>query len=157
MIYHLILGSNMNDPALQIATAIEHIAALEGLRILRSSSLARTKAYGYEDQDDFMNQVLEVETALPPLSLLLRLQQIEGQMGRQPSFKWGPRLIDIDILLAEGLILNDNDLVIPHYDLHQREFTLKLLCELIPEQSHPILKQTMSELLKGLSSPGGNK
>lgn len=155
MIYHLILGSNMDDPAAQIASAIERITALDHVRLLRLSSLAVTKAYGYIDQEDFYNQVLEIESSLNPDALLVQLQMIEHQMGRKRSFKWGPRRIDIDILLAEDTVLNYNDLVIPHYDMHNREFTLKLLCELIPDRIHPTLNKTMSELLQELSSPGG--
>ena len=155
MIYHLILGSNMDDPAAQIASAIERITGLDHVRPLRLSSLAVTKAYGYIDQEDFCNQVLEIESSLNPDALLVQLQMIEHQMGRKRSFKWGPRRIDIDILLAEDTVLNYNDLVIPHYDMHNREFTLKLLCELIPERIHPTLNKTMSELLQELSSSGG--
>ena len=155
MIYHLILGSNMDDPAAQIASAIERITGLDHVHLLRLSSLAVTKAYGYIDQEDFCNQVLEIESSLNPDALLVQLQMIEHQMGRKRSFKWGPRRIDIDILLAEDTVLNYNDLVIPHYDMHNREFTLKLLCELIPERIHPTLNKTMSELLQELSSPGG--
>jgi 2-amino-4-hydroxy-6-hydroxymethyldihydropteridine diphosphokinase len=156
MIYHLILGSNMDDPAAQLTSAVERIAVLDGVSLLRKSSLVKTKAYGYEDQDDFCNQILEIESSLNPDALLLQLQLVEHQMGRKRSFKWGPRLIDIDILLAEDLVLNYNDLVIPHYDMHNREFTLKLLCELIPDQIHPTLNKTMNELLQELSSSGGN-
>ncbi|HPF08857.1 MAG: 2-amino-4-hydroxy-6-hydroxymethyldihydropteridine diphosphokinase [Candidatus Cloacimonetes bacterium] len=157
MIYHIILGSNMNNPQQQIETAIQKIGALKSVKILRKSSLAQTKAYGYEDQDDFFNQVLELESSFNPEELLIRIQTIEHVMGRMRSFKWGPRNIDIDILLAGDQVLNYNDLVIPHYDMHNREFTLKLLCELIPEQMHPLLHKTMRELLNDLSSPGGDK
>ncbi len=157
MIYHLILGSNMDEPELQINKAVDLIAAEEDITLLRKSSMAITKAYGYEKQDDFCNQVLEVESQLAPDALLLRLQSIEEQRGRIRGFKWGPRRIDIDILLAGDLVIKVKHLEIPHYDFHNREFALKLLCELIPEQMHPVYHKTMSELLEALGSPGGNK
>jgi 2-amino-4-hydroxy-6-hydroxymethyldihydropteridine diphosphokinase len=148
MIYHLILGSNMDDPQQQILRGREEIAALTGVRIKCESSVAKSKAYGYEEQDDFYNQVLEIESTLEPDALLVQLQAIEHKMGRNRSFKWSPRRIDIDILLAGDIVIDFNDLVIPHYDMHNREFTLKLLCELIPEQIHPVLNKTMRELLR---------
>lgn len=147
MIYHLILGSNMDDPQQQILLSKNMITALAGVRIKCESSVAKSKAYGYEEQDDFYNQILEIESTLEPDALLVQLQAIEHKMGRNRSFKWGPRRIDIDILLAGDIVMNYNDLVIPHYDMHNREFTLKLLCELIPEQIHPVLNKTMRELL----------
>jgi len=157
MIYHLILGSNMNDPAFQVNDAVKRIGELKQVSLKRKSSLARTKAYGYEDQDDFYNQVLEIDSQLSPDALLLSLQTLEIQMGRKRDLKWGPRIIDVDILLAEDTIINFNDLVIPHYDMHNREFTLKLLCELIPDVRHPVLNKTIIELYDELRSSGGIK
>jgi len=157
VIYHLILGSNMDVPELQINKAVDMIAAADDITILRKSSLAISKAYGYEKQDDFCNQVLEIETQLAPDALLLRLQSIEEKRGRIRGFKWGPRRIDLDILLAGDLVIKIENFAIPHYDFHNREFALKLLCELIPDQLHPVLNKTMSELLEALGPLEGNK
>ncbi|NLO43757.1 MAG: 2-amino-4-hydroxy-6-hydroxymethyldihydropteridine diphosphokinase [Candidatus Cloacimonetes bacterium] len=150
MIYHLLLGSNLADRAKMIELAREHIAQIEGLEILRSSSVSETKAYGLEDQPDFLNCVLEVETELEPEVLLCKLLGIEHIMGRERTIKWGPRNIDIDILLAGDLVVQSPSLTLPHIDLHNRAFALKLLCELVPEALHPIENKTMAELLNRL-------
>lgn len=154
MIYHLLLGSNLDDPAGRIAEAIQRLVAIPEINILRQSSLVQTKAYGKIDQPDFWNQILEIECGLSPERLLDILQETETGMGRIRTEKWGPRRIDIDILLAEDYTCQTDRLTIPHYDLHNREFALRLLCELIPDWVHPILNKTTRELLRSL--PGGN-
>ncbi len=152
MIYHLLLGSNLGDRERMITLAREHIAQIEGLKILRSSSISQTSAYGLEDQPDFLNHVLEVETKLTPKLLLCKLLAIEDIMGRERTIKWGPRNIDIDILLAGDMVVQSPDLNLPHIDLHNRAFALKLLAELVPEALHPLENKTIAELLSRLDT-----
>lgn len=166
MIYHLCLGANLGDPEAQIAEAAQAIGSLRDCRILRYSSIKSSPAWGMEEQPDFYNQVLEVESALAPQQLLVRLLKIETEMGRIRKEKWGPRIIDIDILLAEDLVLDTTknvvteqaalpELIIPHPELHRRIFALQLLNELIPEKLHPVMQSSISELYYLLTNSGG--
>jgi len=164
MIWHLGLGSNLFSPEKQLEAARNAIAALTGVKVLRASQIIITKPYGYLEQPDFCNQVLEIESLLPPEKLLQMLLDTELQMGRQRVIKWGPRVIDIDILLAEDLVLDNRDvaaregipeLVIPHPDLQNRLFVLQPLLELIPDAIHPVLHKSIKELYYALSENGG--
>jgi 2-amino-4-hydroxy-6-hydroxymethyldihydropteridine diphosphokinase len=156
MIYHLLLGSNMHNPELQIELAVQNIEQLPEITVLKRSSLRRSLPYGKLDQPDFYNQALELESSLAPQALLKAMQELETKMGRIRSSKWGPRIIDIDILLIQDQIIATPDLQVPHYDLHNRAFALNLLCEIAPDALHPKLQKTMCELRQALSSPGGN-
>lgn len=155
MTYHLLLGSNMLDPAHQLALAVAEISAQPNVLFNRMTGIELTKPYGKTDQADFCNMALEIESSMKPKELLDLLLSIELKQGRIRGEKWGPRIIDIDILLAEDTVINTESLTIPHYDLHNREFALKLMCQLSPNAVHPILKKTMRELLTSL--PGGNR
>lgn len=156
LIYYLLLGSNMNDPAGQLELALQHISALPELKVLQQSSLKRSKPYGKHDQDDFYNQALKLESTLDPQAMISSLLKIETEMGRQRGEKWGPRLIDIDILLIQDMIIETENLTVPHYDMHNRAFTLKLLCEIAPDAVHPKLNKTIAELKQDLELAGGN-
>ncbi|PKN72489.1 MAG: 2-amino-4-hydroxy-6-hydroxymethyldihydropteridine diphosphokinase [Candidatus Cloacimonetes bacterium HGW-Cloacimonetes-3] len=164
MIYHLCLGANMNEPEKQIETATKAILSVPEVTLLRQSSLIRSIPYGKTDQADFYNQVLEIKSTLSPQDLLAKLLEIESRMGRIRIEKWGERLIDIDILLAENLTLDTRmagnpkelpELVIPHPDFHNRLFALQLLNELIPETIHPIMHKSITELYYLLRKSGG--
>lgn len=164
MIYHLGLGSNLHDPEKQLEKAVELITADAGIELLRSSRVIRTAPYGNVDQPDFWNQVLEVSSPLEPQRLLQRLLALELQMGRIRNQHWEPRIIDIDMLLAEKVVMNNPAedvpdglpaLVLPHPDLHNRLFMLQPLMELIPQAVHPVLQKTISELYYALRELGG--
>lgn len=164
MIYHLGLGSNLHDPEKQLEKAVELITADPDIEFLRSSRVIRTAPYGLVDQPDFWNQVLEISSCLEPQKLLQRLLAIEIKMGRVRTKHWGPRIIDIDILLAEGLVMDNPAedfagglpaLKVPHPDLHNRLFMLQPLMELIPLEVHPVLQKTISELYYSLIELGG--
>jgi len=164
MIYHLCLGSNLNNPEMQLDKAISAIAALPNLIILRQSSRIRSTPYGRVQQPDFYNQVLETESSDSPQLLLSQLLAIETEMGRIRKEKWGPRIIDIDILLAEHTVIDtrnnmtDNflpEVTLPHSDFHNRVFALQLLNELIPKYEHPIMHKSINELYYILRNPGG--
>lgn len=131
------IGSNMDDPASQSLKAFDHISEANGVKLLRRSSLYRTEPVGSSDQDWFINAVAEIRTVLSARELLRTLQATEKEMGRIRDAKWGPRIIDMDILLYGQDIIQDEDLIIPHPDLHKRRFVLVPLCEIAPYVIHP--------------------
>jgi 2-amino-4-hydroxy-6-hydroxymethyldihydropteridine diphosphokinase len=115
--------------------------------IKKTSRVYETAPWGMTDQPDFLNQVWEVTTTLPPLELLRRLKAVETVLGRKPSVRFGPRLIDIDILLYSNLLFRSADLVIPHPRISERAFVLAPLAELEPDLVLPGMKDTVAELL----------
>lgn len=127
---YLGLGSNMGDKLLYLKEAIEEIGKLEKTEVLAVSSLYITKPWGKTDQDDFLNQVVCIKTNLTPQELLKSLQDIEINMGRQRNQKWGPRIIDIDILLYGDEVIHTEELIIPHPYMKQRLFVLVPLAEI---------------------------
>lgn len=125
------LGSNLQNPVTQLKQALQRLGQLHGIEINRTSSFYRTPPWGGEQQDDFINAVVQIETSLEPLTLLHALQSIETAMGRQRSGKhWGPRNIDIDLLLYGDQVINTPELLIPHPWMHARAFVLLPLAEL---------------------------
>ena len=110
------------------------------IRITRVSSVYQTAPWGYADQPDFLNCVVEAQTSLAPGELLRRAQAVEQSMGREPSVRYGPRSIDVDILLYGSSVVDEPGLQIPHPRLHQRAFVLVPLAELCPHLEHPVLE-----------------
>ncbi len=121
-------------------------ASLDKIEIVRASSIYETPPWGYKLQPDFLNCVLEARTRLPPAKVLQRVKAVEQSMGRQPSVRYGPRLIDVDILLYGDDIVDYPGLQIPHPRLHQRAFVLVPLAELHPGLVHPILGAAVGAL-----------
>lgn len=148
---YLGLGSNLGDKQNYINRTIECISILSGVKFLRSSKLITTKPYGKTDQPDFLNCVIEIETSLKPAELLRECLEIEAQLGRIRKEKWGPRTIDIDLLFYEDRIINSKSLVIPHPDLHKRQFVLASLNELCPEYVHPIMQRKIKDIFMELT------
>lgn len=125
------LGSNLADPVSQLDEALDRLGLTEGITILKTSSLYRTPPWGDKEQDDFINAVVHIETGLQPIPLLRALQTIENVMGRQKSGRrWGPRLIDIDLLIYGDQQIQSQELELPHPRMHERAFVLMPLCEL---------------------------
>lgn len=149
---YLCLGSNLGDRASSLRRVLELLPP--GTRLVRSSAIYETTPWGYIDQPAFLNQVIEVETSDSPLELLKHLKKIEKQIGRKPSFRYGPRSIDIDILLYDDLIMDTPMLHIPHPRLAERAFALTPLAEIAPEFVHPELGIKVKDLLVKLDQKG---
>ncbi len=130
---------------------------VSNLQPLRSSSVYETAPWGYANQPDFLNCVLEVETGLTPEQLLDITQAVEREMGREWSLRYGPRVIDVDILFYGAIIIEQANLQIPHPRLHQRAFVLAPLAELAPELTHPMLGLTVREMMPEVDSKSGVK
>lgn len=144
---YLLLGGNLGDRTLYLQQARESIAAQVGT-ITKTSSLYETAAWGKTDQPAFLNQVLEAETILSPEDVLQTINQVEHDLGRIRTEHWGARVIDIDILFYGNLVQQTQRLTIPHPQLHLRRFTLLPLHEIAPDLVHPVLKQTINDLLE---------
>ena len=152
-IVYLGLGTNLGDRKQNISKAIEAISLK--MSISKQSSLYETTAWGYTDQPNFLNQVIQVETNLSPLRLLNFLKKTEVELGRVENFRYGPRLIDIDILFYDDLIKTTSRLQIPHPRILERAFVLVPLNEIAPGFVHPVLKKTIAELLAELPNKTG--
>ena len=145
------LGSNTGNKIANCVHALRELSSSD-IAVQRVSSLNKTEPVGYVDQDWFVNAVAEVCTEVSARSLLKRLTMIEKKLGRRPGVRWGPRVIDLDILLCGNDVVDDEDLVIPHPRLHERRFVLVPLAELAPELVHPVLNKTINEVLSALGS-----
>lgn len=146
------LGANLGDPVQQLNSAVQSIIAHPKITLIAMSKTYRSKPHGLQEQNDFINAVVEVRTTLPPLELLGELQKIERQHGRQRGKDiphWGPRLLDLDIILYDDISMTSNTLTLPHPYAHQREFVIQPLCDLDDTLILPIYGN-VSELLKHL-------
>ena len=148
---YVALGSNMGDSKAHLDGAVEALQADEKVRVLKVADYIVTKPYGGVEQDDFVNSAMAIETLYSPEELLDRLHEIEADHARERIIHWGPRTLDLDILLYENVVMDTPDLIIPHKDMHNREFVLKPMAEIAPYEKHPILGQTMEQLLKQLA------
>jgi 2-amino-4-hydroxy-6-hydroxymethyldihydropteridine diphosphokinase len=145
----LLLGSNLGDRKLSLRQAILHIEQ-DIAPVIKMSSVYETQSWGKTDAPDYLNQVVELTTSLSAQAILQKILAIEQLMGRKRGEKWGPRIIDIDILFYNSDIINEPGLQIPHPELHKRRFTLEPLAEMAPDLIHPILMKNSLQLKKNL-------
>ena len=146
------LGSNMGDREGYLNGAVEKLNAVRGCRVKKVSDFIETPPYGVTDQADFLNGCLEMETLMYPHELLDELHRIEKEAGRERIVRWGPRTLDLDIIFYDDMILQDDDLCIPHVEMHKREFVLKPLCGIAPYKRHPVTGKTVKEMLDEVNS-----
>ncbi|MBP6943480.1 MAG: 2-amino-4-hydroxy-6-hydroxymethyldihydropteridine diphosphokinase [Candidatus Omnitrophica bacterium] len=152
VIAFIALGSNLGDRRANIMKAIELLKSAGKVEIMKVSSLHETEPEGGPPQGKFLDGAAEIRTELSPHELLAHLKQVEQETGRRPSgVRWGPREIDLDILLYGDLTVNDPDLTIPHPLLHLRAFMAGPLAEIAPGAFHPVIRKTASGIFEGLS------
>ncbi len=148
----LALGTNLGNRVANLNSAISSLSSFFAVKML--SPIYETEPWGYADQPAFLNQVLKAETDLTPLQLLKRLKSIEKMIGRKPSFRYGPRLIDLDILFYDALVQELPRLTIPHPRLHERAFVLIPLAGIAPDLIHPVLQRSIRELVEKVDGSG---
>ena len=151
----LALGTNLGEREANLAQARKEISSVSSIQ--KESSIYETPPWGVIDQPAFLNQVLAAETSLSPVELLAAVKEIEAKMGRVPSVRYGPRLIDIDILLYGNTVLNTPTLTLPHPRMAERAFVLVPLLEIVPDLVSPVSGERLVDLLTGLDQSGITK
>jgi 2-amino-4-hydroxy-6-hydroxymethyldihydropteridine diphosphokinase len=144
-IVYLALGSNLGNRLINIKQAVSALSPQ--MDVQAKSYVYETPPWGYEDQPRFLNQVIKAKTYLEPERLIKHIKRLEVTLGRKDSFQNGPRLIDIDILFYDDLILNTGSLVIPHPRLHERGFVLLPLMDIDPDLVHPVNQKSVREMV----------
>ena len=149
---YLLIGGNMRDRLNYLLKAREAIEKRIGT-ITRQSGIYETAAWGLEDQSSFLNQALELQTILSAQELLTTILQIEEDLGRKRDIKYGPRIIDIDILLFNDEVINTHGLKVPHPEMQNRRFVLEPLYEIASNKIHPVLNKTIAQILAECTDP----
>ena len=147
---YIALGSNLGDKEANLRLGVEGLRSTRGCRVEAVSDFLVTAPYGGVEQDDFLNGAMKIRTLLTPHELLERLHEIEQEAKRERVVRWGPRTLDLDILLYDDLILDEEDLHIPHIEMYKRDFVLKPLCQIAPYARHPVYNRTAAQLLPHL-------
>lgn len=149
---YIALGSNIGDSETYLNEAVEKIGQIPTCTVEKVSSYLVTEPYGVTDQPDFLNACLKMQTLLYPEELLKELNQIEKEAGRERIIHWGPRTLDLDILLYDDIVLEEDDLCIPHVEMHKRSFVLEPLAEIAPYKRHPVYGKTVREMLEEIQA-----
>ena len=147
---YLSIGSNLGDKEANLNTSIDKLNLSEGIIVEKVSSFLVTKPWGYEAQEDFLNGAIKIKTILSPKQLMSRLLSIEEEMKRERIIKWGPRIIDLDIIFYDNLISEEDEVILPHPRMEEREFVLAPLNEIAPNKIHPLLNKRVYRLLEEL-------
>lgn len=153
---YLSLGNNIGNKRKNLLEAIRKIGELENTEVVKSSTILETEPFGYLEQDNFLNACLEVKTLMTAQEFLKEILQIELDMGRVREIKWGPRIIDIDILFYDKEIIEEDNLAVPHPWICEREFVLDPLSEIAPNYIHPLEKKTITMLARKLKEREAN-
>jgi 2-amino-4-hydroxy-6-hydroxymethyldihydropteridine diphosphokinase len=148
---YLLLGSNLGDRQAHLRMCLTRLPAIG--KVVAASSVYETKAWGKQDQPDFLNQVVSVETTLSPKKTLILILEIEISLGRARQEQWGSRIIDIDILLFGSQIIDTEKLKVPHPHLPERRFALIPLAEIASDFLHPMLNKSIQTLLVNCADP----
>ena len=149
---YIALGANLGDKEANLRLGVEALRATKGCQVLAVSDFLVTEPYGGVEQDDFLNGAMKIRTLLTPHELLEGLHEIEQEAKRERVVRWGPRTLDLDILLYDDLILDEEELHIPHIEMCKRDFVLKPLCQIAPYVRHPVYNRTAAELLAALEA-----
>ena len=149
---YIALGANLGDKEANLRLGVEALRATKGCQVLAVSDFLVTEPYGGVEQDYFLNGAMKIRTLLTPHELLERLHEIEREAKRERVVRWGPRTLDLDILLYDDLILDEEELHIPHIEMYKRDFVLKPLCQIAPYVRHPVYNRTAAELLAALEA-----
>ncbi len=147
---YIALGSNLGDKKGYLDMAVSRLSQSEGCRVKKVADYIVTEPYGGVEQDDFLNSCLELETLLSPAELLTLLHEIEAAADRKREIHWGPRTLDLDILLYDDLVMDSEALTIPHVEMHKRDFVLTPLAQIAPWVRHPVFGKTIKELKEEL-------
>ncbi|HAF60856.1 MAG TPA: 2-amino-4-hydroxy-6-hydroxymethyldihydropteridine diphosphokinase [Anaerolineaceae bacterium] len=146
------IGTNLGDRLENLHKALQAIQRFADLK--KVSSTYETEPWGYTEQPTFLNQVLAASTMRSPFEVLNSIKSIEGEIGRTPTFRYGPRIIDIDILFYDNILLEDARLILPHPHITERAFVMVPLDEIAPNYIHPALQLTIHELIKDMDTSG---
>ena len=149
---YIALGANLGDKEANLRLGVEALRATKGCQVLAVSDFLVTEPYGGVEQDYFLNGAMKIRTLLTPHELLERLHEIEREAKRERVVRWGPRTLDLDILLYDDLILDEEELHIPHIEMYKRDFVLRPLCQIAPYVRHPVYNRTAAELLAALEA-----
>lgn len=147
---YISFGSNMGDKVKNIQEAIERIRELNEIKVNKISNLIETEPWGNEEQDKFINGAMEIYTILSPLDLMKTLLKVENDMKRERILRWGPRIIDLDVILYDEIVSNDEEIIIPHPRMEERLFVLEPLNEIAPFALHPLLNKRVFKILEDL-------
>lgn len=149
---YISIGSNIGDKKKNIEESINRIENIKEIRVSKVSTLIETAPWGIEDQDEFINGVIEINTTLSPKELMRTLLKIEEEMKRERILRWGPRIIDLDVIFYDDLISSDEEIILPHPRMEERTFVLEPLNEIAPYMLHPIKNKRVFQLLNEINS-----